>query len=146
MGEATTQIELEIAQKRTELSDNLTELRRRAKAAVDWRSRVEERPGTMFAFAFGGGIVLAALVRALGGSATVYAERPWGNAVNYEGLASKISAQSPSKLSTATRKNLDAMAGALVGIVAARTTGILDGILPGFQKEFERAKNSRGQI
>ena len=52
MGETTNQIEWEIAQKRTGLGDNLIELKQRAKAAVDWRSQVEERPGTMLAVAY----------------------------------------------------------------------------------------------
>jgi hypothetical protein len=144
MGETTNQIEWEIAQARSELSDNLIELKQRAKAAVDWRSQVEERPGTMLAVAFAGGIVLSALFNALRGPAKVYAERPSGNAVEYDAPISKTSARSPSKLASATRKNLDALGGALLGIVATRTTSILEGILPGFQREFERAKSSQG--
>ena len=146
MGETTNQIEWEIAQKRSELSDNLIELKQRAKAAVDWRSQVEERPVTMLAVAFGGGIVLSALFSALRGPAKVHAEQPSGNAVEYDSPISSTSARSPSKLATATRKNLDALGGALLGIVATRTTSILEGILPGFQREFERAKSSQSQI
>jgi hypothetical protein len=146
MGETTHQIEWEIAQKRNELSDNLIELKQRAKAAVDWRSQVEQRPGTMLAVAFGGGIILSALFSALRGPAKVHAQRPSGNAVDYDSPIAKTSARSPSQLATATRKNLDALGGALLGVVATRTTSILEGILPGFQREFERARNSQGQI
>ena len=146
MGKTTNQIEWEIAQKRNELSDNLIELKQRAKAAVDWRSQVEQRPGTMLAVAFGGGIILSALFSALRGPAKVHAQRPSGNAVDYDSPIAKTSARSPSQLATATRKNLDALGGALLGVVATRTTSILEGILPGFQREFERARNSQGQI
>jgi hypothetical protein len=146
MGETTDQIEWGIAQKRRELTDNLVELKQRAKAAVDWRSQVERRPGTMIAVAFGSGIVLSALFSALRGPAKVHAERPFGNAVEYDRPTSQTAVQSPSKLATAARKNLDALGGALLGIVATCTTSILEGILPGFQREFERAKNSQGQI
>lgn len=146
MGETTNQIEWEIAQKRSELGDNLIELKKKAKSAVDWRSQVEERPGTMLAVAFGGGIILSALFSALRGPAKVYAERSSGNAVEFDRSAFRTSAQSPSRLSGAARKNLDALGGALLGIVAARTSSILEGILPGFQSEFERAKNSQGQL
>jgi hypothetical protein len=146
MGETTHQIEWEIAQKRNELSDNLIELKQRAKAAVDWRSQVEQRPGTMLAVAFGGGIILSALFSALRGPAKVHAQRPSGNAVDYDSPIAKTSARSPSQPATATRKNLDALGGALLGVVATRTTSILEGILPGFQREFERARNSQGQI
>jgi hypothetical protein len=147
MGETTNQIEWEIAQKRSELSDNLIELKQRAKAAVDWRAQVEERPGTMIAVAFAGGIVLSALFSALRGPAKAYAERSSsGNAVEYDGPISQSAARPSSKLAGATRKNLDALGGALLGIVATRATSILEGILPGFQSEFERARNSQGQI
>jgi hypothetical protein len=146
MGETTNQIEWEIAQKRNELSYSLVELKQRAKAAVDWRSHVQERPGTMLAVAFGGGIVLSALFSALRGPAKVHAERPSADGNGHDRSASRNSSQTPGKLVTATRKNLDALGGALLGIAATRTSSILEGILPGFQKEFERAKNSQGQI
>jgi hypothetical protein len=146
MGETTNQIEWEIAQKRNELSDHLIELKQRAKAAVDWRSQVEERPGTMLAVAFGGGIVLSALFSALRGPAKAHAERPSGNAVKYARPTFMTSAQSSGKRDTPIRRNLDALGGALLGIVATRTSSMLEGILPGFQSEFERARNSQGQI
>ena len=146
MGETTNQIEWEIEQKRNDLSNNLIELKQRAKAAVDWRSHVQERPGTMLAVAFGSGIVLSALFSALRGPAKVHAELPSAGTNGYDRSASKNSVQSPGKLATATRKNLDALGGALLGIVATRTPSILDGILPGFQREFERARNSQIQI
>lgn len=146
MGETANQIELEIAQKRTELGDNLIELRKKVKAAVDWRSQVSERPVTMLALAFGGGIVLSALLSALRGSARVYKDRPSANGVTYDSGISRNPARPSSKFASSTRKNLDALGGALVGMAASRTTEVLDGILPGFQKEFERARNSQGLI
>ena len=84
MGETTNQIAWGIAQKRSELSDNLIELKQRARAAVDWRSQVEERPGTMLAVAFAGGIICSALFNALRGPARVYAERPSRDTVEYD--------------------------------------------------------------
>jgi len=146
MGEATDQIEQEIAQKRNELSENLIELKQRAKAAVDWRSQVEVRPGTMLAVAFAGGIILSALFSGLRGPAKVYAERPSGDGIEDDSPISRTSGRSPSKIATSTRRNLDALGGALLGMVATRTSTILDGILPGFQREFERAKSSQSQI
>ena|ERR1700734_106281 len=140
MGETTNQIEWEIAQKRNELGDNLIELKQRVKAAVDWRSQVEARPATMLVVAFGGGIVLSALFSALRGPAKVYAE-PSGSTDVDNRPTSKPSAQSRSKLASTTRENLDALGGALLGIVATRATTILDGIVPGLQREFERARN-----
>jgi hypothetical protein len=147
MGETTNQIEWEIAQKRNELGDNLIELKQRAKAAVDWRSQVEERPGTMLAIAFGGGIVLSALFSALRGPSRVY-EKPSSSISTgeYNRPNAAGSIQSPSKLASMTRKNLDAVGGALLGIVATRATSVLEGIVPGFQREFERAKKVQGEV
>jgi hypothetical protein len=142
MGQTAGQIELEIAQKRTALGGNLVELSQKAKAALDWRSQVEERPGTMLAIAFGGGIVLSALFSALRGPAKVHAETPSDNLAENDASAHKNSTRSPNSRSSATRKNLDALGGALLGIVATRTSGILEEILPGFRSEFERARNS----
>ena len=144
MGETANQIESEIAQRRTELGDNLIELKQKAKATIDWRLHVEERPVTMLAVAFGGGIVLSALFSALRGPSKVYAERRSNSTAEYDSAISRTSDRPTSRVASSTRKNLDALGGALVGMVATRTTGILDGILPGFQKEFERAKNSQG--
>jgi hypothetical protein len=146
MGETTNQIAWEIAQKRNELGDNLIELKQRAKAAVNWRSQVEERPGMMLAVAFGSGIILSALFSALRGPAKVHEEPSPSSAGEHNRPTSKASAQSPGKFVSAARKNLDALGGALLGIVANRATSILNGIVPGFQTEFERAKNSQGQI
>jgi hypothetical protein len=124
----------------------LIELKQRAKAAVDWRSQVEERPGTMLAVAFGGGIVLSALFSALRGPAKIYEKASSGSGGEYNRPSSKASTQSPSMLASTTRKNLDALGGALLGIVATRATSILEGIVPGFRREFERAKNVQGEV
>ena len=135
MGQTADQIESEIAQKRTALADNLDELRQKAKATVDWRSQIHERPGTMLAIAFGGGILLSALFSALRGPAKVHAESPSDNFADNDPPANRPT--------SATRKNLDALGGALLGIAATRTSNILEEILPGFRSEFERARNSQ---
>ena len=62
MGETSYQIERHIQETRNDLGDNFGELQSKVKKAVDWRAQVEERPGTMLALAFGGGIVLSALL------------------------------------------------------------------------------------
>lgn len=65
MGERSDQIERDIASTRSELSDNFNELERKVKSAVDWRNQFEERPGTMLALAFGGGMLLSAILPTL---------------------------------------------------------------------------------
>ena len=62
MGERADQIEREINRTRDDLSGNFHELEQRVKTTFDWRSQFEERPGTMMAIAFGGGVLLSALL------------------------------------------------------------------------------------
>src|ERR1700686_2183210 len=62
MGEKSNQIERHIQQTRNDLSDHFGELEAKVKMAVDWRAQCEQRPGTMMALAFGGGVLLSALL------------------------------------------------------------------------------------
>jgi hypothetical protein len=62
MGETSDQIERHIQETRNDLGDNFSELEVKVKTAVDWRAQFEERPMTMVALAFGGGILLSALL------------------------------------------------------------------------------------
>jgi hypothetical protein len=62
MGEKSDQIEREICEKRNQLGENFSELEKKVKIAVDWRVQFDERPATLIALAFGGGIVLSALL------------------------------------------------------------------------------------
>jgi hypothetical protein len=57
MGETSDQIERHIQETRNDLGDNFSELKEKVKTVVDWRAQFEERPGTMMALAFGGGVL-----------------------------------------------------------------------------------------
>ncbi len=61
MAEAAADIARCIDDERRNLEQNLSELRARATAAVDWREHVRQRPALMVAAALGGGVVLAQL-------------------------------------------------------------------------------------
>src|ERR1700682_4032656 len=62
MGEKPDQIEQHIYETRSELGENIQELQSKVKHAVDWRAQFEERPWTMVGLAFGGGVLLSALM------------------------------------------------------------------------------------
>jgi hypothetical protein len=62
MSEKSHQIEQEIREKRSQIGENSSELEPRVKHAVDWRAQFEERPATLTGLAFGGGIVISALL------------------------------------------------------------------------------------
>src|SRR6266481_1361875 len=62
MAESSDELERHIQEIHHDLRDNFGELEDKVKSAVDWRAQFEERPGTMLALAFGGGILLSALL------------------------------------------------------------------------------------
>lgn len=62
MGQTADQIESHIESKRSDLTSNLQELEDRVRSATDWREQFHNRPGTFLGLAFGGGILLAAMI------------------------------------------------------------------------------------
>jgi len=146
MGERSDQIELEIREKRNELGDNFSELERKVKTAMDWREQFREHPGTLLAVAFGGGALLAALFPPRSSGA-----RYRSRIQTYSSDASAAAAREVSPSYTApvspqhndVKENIDALRGAVVGMALNRLTSLIDGLLPGFQQEFTRAKTYR---
>jgi ElaB/YqjD/DUF883 family membrane-anchored ribosome-binding protein len=68
MAETSDQIQRHIQRTREDLNENIIEIQRKVKSAVDWRSQLEEHPLTMIGVAFGAGVVLSALMPARGGN------------------------------------------------------------------------------
>ena len=135
MGQTTDQIENQIEDKRDDLKSNLQELENRVKTATDWRHYFAEHSGTMIAAAFGGGVLLAAMVggrsyRAshaeLGGSSEP--DRAWTKGTKHEVL-----------------ENVDSIKSALVGAAATRFKGILGELVPGFTEHLAKAEADRGR-
>lgn len=136
MGETTDQIEREIRTTRSNLSENLGELQDRIKGAVDWRTQVSERPGTMLALAFGGGIVLSALLPKRSRTRNWPAQRD--EATNSRAAATAKRA-SPS---TETADTFSALKAALVGAAITKASGYVEELLPGFYDEFSKARSA----
>jgi hypothetical protein len=120
MGETSEQIERHLQRTRNDLSDNLSELEVRVKSAFDWRTQFEERPVTMMAVAFGGGALLSAL------------------------LPHRSSHRRSFGGDSVTVQAWDALKAALIGVATAKLSGFIEDLLPGFNEEFTRAKNSNG--
>src|ERR1700676_1030345 len=68
MGERPDQIERHIYETRNELGENINELQEKVKTAVDWRAQFDQRPMLMIGLAFGGGLLLSALLTGRGNS------------------------------------------------------------------------------
>jgi hypothetical protein len=129
MGERPDQIERQIAETRSELSDNITELQDKVKSAVDWRTQFSEHPGTLLAVAFGGGVVLSALL-------------PSSKDRDYSARSYDSSSVIPSRPND-LRKTIEALTGALLGVAVNQASGFLDSLLPGFHQEFTKARTGK---
>lgn len=133
MGERTDQIERHIAQTRSELSDNVGELQDKVKSAVDWRKQFEEHPGTLLAVAFGGGVVLSAILPSNRGT------KP--NVTARSSVDEPIRSNPAKRKSNDLHRSIDAFTGALLGVAVNKASGFVDSLLPGFHQEFTKAKD-----
>lgn len=141
MGETSDQIERHIQETRNDLTDNLGELQEKVKTAFDWRAQFGERPMTMMALAFGGGVFLSGLLP------TLRSPRRRSSATRRNAPSDRdvppVSAQfrtaykdKPSQ----TMESWDALKGALVGVAAGKLSGLIEAFLPGFKQEFTKAQ------
>jgi hypothetical protein len=143
MGERPDQIERQIAETRSELSDNFSELQDKVKSTVDWRTQFREHPGTLLAVAFGGGVVLSALLpspsrpRKAYDSGSISAGDRTYSVPSYD-----TSSATPGK-SSDLRKTIEALTGALLGVAVNQASGFLDSVLPGFHQEFTKARTGK---
>lgn len=143
MGETTDQIERHIAEARNDLGDNISELGEKVKTAVDWRTQVAERPMTMMALAFGGGVLLSALLPDVPSlRRRSRSEDEWTAPEDYE-----VSVPAMEQPRTATQRKVgeawatwDALKGALAGVATAKLSGYIEDLLPGFRQEFAKAR------
>src|SRR3569833_1014761 len=121
MGETTNQIEHHIENKRADLRSNLQELESKVHAATDWRHYFRQYTGTMVAAAFGGGVLLSAMLgkdRRAGAAAPASVPRSDGRTHG---------SQKHEILDT-----FDTIKTALVGVAATKFKGMLGEVVPGF--------------
>jgi hypothetical protein len=135
VGQTTDQIEHQIENKREDLKSNLQELETRVKTATDWRHYFAEHTGTMIAAAFGGGVLLATMVRGRSNRPSVSQDigssepaRPWTRGTKHEVL-----------------ENLDSIKSALVGAAATKLKNMLGEVVPGFTEHLAKTETDRGR-
>jgi len=146
MGETSDQIERHIQETRNDLSNNFNELEEKVKTAVDWRAQFEERPGMMLGLAFGGGVLLSALLPSLR-SRKRSSEPQWDASVNHEvpNFSSSSRTESDDEISKAL-ETWGALKTALVGVAASKLSDFVEGMLPGFKQEFTNARSSEQSV
>jgi hypothetical protein len=123
MGETTDQIESHIETKRENLQSNLRELENKVKSATDWRQQFQNHPGTMVAAAFGGGILVSAMVGRT--------KRAPPGAV---AASASSNPRTPSGSKHEVLETWDTIKTALIGVAATKFKGMLGEVVPGFSE------------
>lgn len=133
MGETTTQIVEHIRDTRNDLGDNISELEAKLKSAVDWRVQFDARPLTMIGLAFGGGVLLSALLPARKSRRNSFAYN--GN-LRESGYAKSRQEHKGNHLLQAW----ETLKSALIGVGTARVIEFGEELIPGFTQELKKAR------
>ena len=144
MGEKSDQIEQHIQEQRAELGDNIAQLQRKVKGTFDWRVQFEHRPMTMIGIALGGGVLLSSLFGRRSHS------KHWRQISDEDRTAPPNDIQFPDTQNGARRAQIKHQTSdgwrdikvALAGVAGAKFGTILDSFLPGFSKEYDKARQS----
>ena len=132
MGQTTNQIEAYIENKREDLGSNPQELERKVKSATDWKQHFRTNPMTMMGVAFGGGVLLAAMLR---GSKNRRGERRLSSHT-----AGSESHAGNGHLKHEALETWNNIKGALVGVAATRVKDFVGDVAPGFHEQMQRAE------
>lgn len=133
MENTAKQIEDHIEQTRESLGSHLNELEQKVRNAADWRLQFQARPATLLGLAFGGGVVLAAL---LGGPGRRTGKRQ--QARRYS------SSETPMKTGQRSDMALEAwdnVKGALIGVATTRLLDYARAAFPRFRKKTENSED-----
>jgi Protein of unknown function (DUF3618) len=141
MGEKPDQIERHIYETRNELGENISELQEKVKTAVDWRAQFDQRPMLMIGLAFGGGLLLSALLTGRGNS------RPSSNKGSHnrrkrEARLSDYGAADSHERGEA-KSTWDDIGGAVLAVAGSKLGSVIEEVLPGFQEHFKRRRQER---
>ena len=136
MGQTTDQIEHQIEDRRENLKSNLEELETRVKTATDWRHYFAEHPGAMIAGAFGGGVLLAAMV---GGRSNRASPSQAADSPQFVARARNAGTKHQ------VLENVDSIKSALVGAAATKFKALLGEMVPGFTEHLAKLEGDRGR-
>lgn len=140
MVQTSNQIEQHIQETRNDLGDNFNELEAKVKSAVDWRAQFDERPWTLMAVAFGGGLLLSALFPARR-SATRTGWNPPGDRDTPSAPTRSASGYGQGVGQPSATWN--ALKGALVGMATAKVSEMVEEFVPGFKQELGKAQTNK---
>ena len=140
MGEKPDQIERHIYETRNELSENISELQEKVKTAVDWRAQFDQRPMLMIGLAFGGGLLLSALLGGRGSSrrsSNKAAQNRWKR----ESQSSEHGSGGRDR--DEVTSTWDDIRGAVLAVAGSKLGSVIEEVLPGFQEHFKKRRQER---
>lgn len=141
MGETTDQIESHIQHQREDLQSNLQELEDKVKSVTDWRGHFRNHPGVMVAAAFGGGVLLSAMISRRSGSGRVKIDSSTSEVSTSSGSSSI--GRAASKGTSEILETWDTIKSALIGTAATKFKGLLGDVVPGFKENLDKTESRR---
>ncbi|MBV8843677.1 MAG: hypothetical protein JO307_12785 [Bryobacterales bacterium] len=136
MGKTANQIETHIERTRDKLGSNIHELEQKVKSATDWRHHFRNSPMTMLGAAFGGGVLLAAM---LGSGRRRRSFSP------YAEPASRTPHAGTDRQKHRALETWDNIKGALIGVAAARFKDFVGEVVPGFNEQFQHTQAQKNK-
>ena len=138
MGQAASQIENHIENKREDLGSNLRELEDKVKSVTDWHHQFGNRPLVFLGLAFGGGAVVSSMIGRSSGGRRRVSYNPENRAVGTD--ASPRTRRPPSPAMQKAYAAWENVQGALIGIAATKVKDYADGIIPGFADQYRQTE------
>ena len=130
MVERPDQIERHIESARSELGSNLHELEDKVRREADWKTHFERNPMTLMGLAFGGGVLLAAMLSSRNAGPPTASHEQQAR----KSLAGVRDHQGSDTWGT--------MKGALIGLAGMKVRDLLNDALPGFSEQYEKMERS----
>jgi hypothetical protein len=143
MGQAASQIENHIENKREDLGSNLRELESKVKSAADWRYQFRNKPMVFLGAAFGGGAVLASMFGRPSGRRyySNYSSGPRTDGSD----GSPRRKREPSPTVEKAYEAWENMKGALIGVAVTKAKDYADGVIPGFSEQYRQSEAKHNQ-
>jgi hypothetical protein len=147
MGEKPDEIKQQIDETRENLNENFSELQEKVKSVFDWRAQFDERPMTMLAAAFGGGLLASTLISSGASPRRYYRDKKDpGDLPDESRNAERINVANSSRVNGESGRRYTASKEALMAVVATRLGGVLGEILSGYRDELRRVRQSRPYV
>lgn len=131
MVERPDQIERHIESARSELGSNLHELEDKVRREADWKTHFERNPMTLMGLAFGGGVLLAAMLSSKNAGPPIATHEPQNARTSLAPIRENHVADTWGTLK-----------GALIGLAGMKVRNMLNDALPGFSEQYERMERS----